>query len=104
LLTHQKEFPNEFAQEHGIMDLDSDNPSNPPLTPTSPPLDKLHDPARMSVDEEDNKVNFSSGIREITPQEADSDSHQEQIISADDCTHYLMSLLSCSRSYETDSP
>jgi hypothetical protein len=68
------------------MDLDSDNPQNGPPTPTSPGLDK-HDPLRMSVDEEDNKVNFSGGVREITPQEADSDSsHQEQIISADDCT------------------
>lgn len=85
------------------MDLDTDNPTNAPLTPTSPALDKL-DPIRMSVDEEDNKVNFSGGVREITPQEADSDSHQEQFISADDCTFHLTSLLTCRRSHETDSP
>jgi hypothetical protein len=71
------------------MDLDSDNPPNGPLTPTSPGLDE-HDPIRMSVDEEDDKVNVSGGVREITPQEADSNSsHQEQIISANDCTSHF---------------
>jgi hypothetical protein len=85
------------------MDLDSDNPLNGPLTPTSPGLDK-HDPIRMTGDEEDNKVNFSSGVREITPQEADSDSsHQEQMIFADDCSS--LSLHSNNRrNHEVNSP
>ena len=71
------------------MDLDPANEQlNGPLTPSSPGMDKSDD-LRMSVDEEDNKVKFSGGVREITPQEADSDgSHQEQekLLSADDCT------------------
>ena len=71
------------------MDIDPTHDHlNGPLAPASPGLDKM-DELRMSVDGEDNKVKFTTGVREITPHEPDSDgSHQEaeKVISADDCT------------------
>jgi hypothetical protein len=68
------------------MDLDpSQDNLNGPLTPASQGLDDL----RGSMEEDDpHKVRFSGGVRELTPQENDSDafhSEESKVISADDC-------------------
>jgi hypothetical protein len=70
------------------MDLDpSHDQINGPMTPASQGLDRTDD-IRMSNDGEDNKVKFTSAVRELGPHEPDSDgSHQDQdkVIPANDC-------------------
>ena len=76
------------------MDLDpSRDQLNSPLTPMSQGMDTSND-LRMSVDEEeDNKVKFSGGVREITSRDTEFDGarqDQEKEISAEDriSSHY----------------
>jgi len=67
------------------MDLD---PARDPLTPMSPDLAPKSDDLRMSMEEsetDNNKVKFSSGVREITLNEGpDDDAAPPIVISADD--------------------
>jgi len=68
------------------MDIDpSQDNFNGPLTPASQGMDDV----RVSMDEDDpHKVKFSGVVRELTPQETDSDTFhpdEAKVISADDC-------------------
>lgn len=64
--------------------------SSGPLTPVSQAdLAPKSDHLRISMDdnETDNKVKFSSGVREITPHEgAEEETATPTVISGDDCT------------------
>ena len=68
------------------MDLDpSQDNLEGPLTPASQGMDEI----RVSMEEDDQpaqRVKFSSGVRELTPQEIDPDHAEEvKVVSADDC-------------------